>query len=187
MAKKNKVDRLNRWLTLGANIGVVLGLIILIFEVRQNASLSRAAMEADKNRMLATIELSMAEPAMAEAWMISVRSPKDLTDAQIRMIESHLVSVMLQWDQMFQMQSIGLVTQSRVERHIRNTAPFYFGSVFAKSWWRTEITGWENTQMFSTAGPIVEEIDERFLEKRLDALQAKLQSPATQQKQEPKQ
>ena len=35
-------DRLNRWLTLTANIGVVLGLLLLIFELRQNQDLVRA-------------------------------------------------------------------------------------------------------------------------------------------------
>ena len=29
-------DRLNRWLTLGANIGVLVGIILLVIEVRQN-------------------------------------------------------------------------------------------------------------------------------------------------------
>ena len=29
-------DRLNRWLTLGANLGVLVGIVLLIFELRQN-------------------------------------------------------------------------------------------------------------------------------------------------------
>lgn len=170
MATTNKFDRINRWLTLGANIGVVLGLIILIVEVRQNASLTRAAMEADKNAMLANIELSMAAPTTAEAWAKSVRTPEKLTDAEIRILEAHLVAVMLQWDQLFQMQSIGLVPKERVEQHIYSTAPFYFGSAFAKNWWRSEKRGWEGTQMMSVAGPVVERLDERFLEKRLNRI-----------------
>lgn len=170
MTKRSKGERLNHWLTLGANIGVVLGLMVLIIEVRQNANLSRAAMEADKNNMLATIELSMAAPATAEAWVTSVREPEKLTDAQIRMVESHLVAVMLQWDQLFQMQSIDLASKERVEQHIRAVAPFYFGSAFAKNWWQHEKRGWEGTQMYAVANPIVENLDQKFLEKRLNAL-----------------
>jgi hypothetical protein len=29
-------DKVNRWLTLGANIGVIVGLLLLVFEIRQN-------------------------------------------------------------------------------------------------------------------------------------------------------
>ena len=35
-------DNVNRWLTLGANIGVVLGLILLLIELDQNSDLVRA-------------------------------------------------------------------------------------------------------------------------------------------------
>ena len=35
-------DRLNRWLTLGANIGVLVGIILILIELNQNADLMRA-------------------------------------------------------------------------------------------------------------------------------------------------
>lgn len=35
-------DNLNRWLTLGANFGVVVGLIVLIYEVNQNTAMMEA-------------------------------------------------------------------------------------------------------------------------------------------------
>jgi hypothetical protein len=35
-------DRLDRWIGLGANVGVVLGLLLLIFQLHQNRSMMRA-------------------------------------------------------------------------------------------------------------------------------------------------
>lgn len=35
-------DRLNRWLTLGANVGVLIGLLLLIAELRQTNSIAKA-------------------------------------------------------------------------------------------------------------------------------------------------
>jgi len=37
-------DRLNRWLTLGANLGVLVGIILILIELNQNANLMRAQM-----------------------------------------------------------------------------------------------------------------------------------------------
>jgi hypothetical protein len=37
-------DRINRWLTLGANIGVLIGIILILAELNQNAVLMRAQM-----------------------------------------------------------------------------------------------------------------------------------------------
>ncbi|GJL92950.1 hypothetical protein [Hyphococcus sp.] len=168
MANEMKLDRVNRWLTLGANIGVVLGLIILIIEVRQNATLTRAAMEAEKNDRLAVIELTLSSPAAAVVWTKSVRAPEELSDAEIRMVESHLVAVMLQWDNMFQMEAVGLASRSRVKQHIQNMAPYYFGSAFAKNWWTNQMDGWAGTPMMEIAAPIVAAVDENFIAKSLD-------------------
>ena len=38
-------DRLNRWLTLGANLGVLVGLALLILEIDQNSDLVRVQIE----------------------------------------------------------------------------------------------------------------------------------------------
>ncbi len=163
------VDRVNRWLTLGANIGVVLGLIILIIEVRQNASLTRVALETAKNDQLANIELSIASPAVAAAWTKSIRAPETMTDADVRMVESHLVAIMLQWDNLFQMEAGGLASRARTQSHIQNSAQYYFGSAYAKNWWRLQKDGWNDTPMIEVAGPVIEAVDPNFLLNYLDS------------------
>ena len=41
-------EKLNRWLALGANIGVLIGLILLVYEVRQNSDLMRAQISMER-------------------------------------------------------------------------------------------------------------------------------------------
>lgn len=161
-------DRLGRWLTLGANLGVVLGLLILIVEVRQNADLTRAQMESGKNDLLAQIELSLATPHAGAAWIKSIRSPETMSDLEIRIVESHLVALMLQWDHMFNMEDIGLISRAEARQHILNTAQYYFGSRHARNWWKLQQPGWEGTPMMEVAGPIVDGLDENFMLRYLD-------------------
>jgi hypothetical protein len=183
-ARPSGLDRLNRWLTLGANLGVLLGLVMLIVEVRQNATLTRTAMDQQKNDLLVQVELSIAKREMAEVWVKSIRTPEDLTDAEARMVESHLVSQLLQWDQLFQMESAGLVSHDRVRQHILNTAPFYFGSRFAKNWWAGETPGWGGTPMMDVAGPIIDDLDADYLVKRLDSLKMPPRDPESTEPEE---
>lgn len=161
-------DKINKWLTLGANIGVVLGLIVLIVEIRQNASLTRMSMHAAKNSLLANIELSLSEPMRATIWVKSYMAPEEMTDVDLRVVESYLVALMLQWDYMFQMEDAGLIPRADVENHIRNTAPFYFGSRFAKRWFEREIDAWQGTEMEAVAGPIIRAVDDDFLRHRTE-------------------
>ncbi len=178
--KEQRIDRINRWLTLGANIGVVLGLIILIVEVRQNAALTRTELETAKADLMARLEFTFTSPGVAAAWMKSIRSPETLTDEEIRIVEAQLVGLMMQWDHLLAMKDSGLATRARVERHIRNTAPYYFGSRFAKNWWRREAAGWEGTGMFEIAGPIVEGLDSGFLARHYDALRLPPETPGSE-------
>lgn len=163
-----RLDKINKWVALGANVGVLLGLLLVFFEMRQNADLTRIGMEQRKNDLLAQIELSLSRPEMAEVWIKSVRTPEMLTDAEIRMVESHLVSVMLQWDHMLQMDANGLISRANTQSHISSTAPFYFGSRFAKNWWKYEQQGWKGTRMWEIAAPIIDGLDENYIANRLD-------------------
>jgi hypothetical protein len=49
------LNKTNRWLTLIANIGVLVGLIVLIFELSQNTGMMRAQMHSDAFKFLLSI------------------------------------------------------------------------------------------------------------------------------------
>jgi len=176
-ARELRVDRIGRWLTLGANIGVVIGLIILVVEIRQNEALTRVATEGALNELMVNTELHLAQPEQSAAWAKSYMAPETMTDADIRMNEAALVSLTLQWDNAFQIERSGLRTRAEVERLIRNTAPFYFGSRFGKRWFEAQAPGWQGTDMMEVAGPIVAGLDDNFMRDYYVSLRPDLQAP----------
>ncbi len=54
MGQKMDTDKFNRWLTLTANLGILIWLVLLIVEIRQNSQLMRAQINMD--RTASTIE-----------------------------------------------------------------------------------------------------------------------------------
>ena len=53
-------DRLNRWLTLGANLGVLTGIILIFIELNQNADLMRAQMvQSRADNLVSSYEIRM--------------------------------------------------------------------------------------------------------------------------------
>ena len=95
--------------------------------------------------------------------MKSIRDPESLTDTEIRMVESHLVAMMLQWHYMFTMEEAGLTSRGHTRQHILNVAPYYFGSRHGKNWWHWQESGWNGTAMMEVAGPIIDAVDEDFM------------------------
>jgi hypothetical protein len=47
-------DKVNRWLTLGANLGVLAGIILILFELNQNADLMRSQIIQNRGELMET-------------------------------------------------------------------------------------------------------------------------------------
>ena len=63
-----KTDSINRWLTLGANLGVLVGIIFLATELRQNNELLEAQTRAENfDRVIGFAEQIIENPALATA------------------------------------------------------------------------------------------------------------------------
>lgn len=142
---------------------MLVGLIVLIFEVRQNADLTRASIETDKNDVYVEIEMNLSSPENAAVWVKSIMQPQDLTLAEARRVESFLASALLQWDYMFQMERAGLISRDNVIIHIKDGAPVFFGSHFGKLWFERELPHWEGTMMEEVAAPIVRSLSPTLL------------------------
>ena len=88
-------DRLNRWLTLGANFGVIAGILLLVYELRQNNELMGA--EARYNRLIVNTENygRMAEnPDFAELWLKAIDN-EELSRLEQTQIDAFLVHAFL--------------------------------------------------------------------------------------------
>ena len=55
-----QIEKLNSWLMLGANVGVLIGLLLLVYEIRQNTSLMRAEIHSMRAEGKATRQMDIA-------------------------------------------------------------------------------------------------------------------------------
>jgi len=165
-------EGLNRWLTLGANVGVVLGLIVLIIEVRQNAALTRTAMEGQLSAWQTESEYRVAASDVAAIHLKSIFNPGDLSLEEIRRLEAIFIGVQMQIDYLLKLEAAGLASRKRVETHIDNNARFMFGSPYAQAWWDANAVGWKGTRLYDVADPIIKATDPTFLEKYYRGLHA---------------
>ena len=78
-------DRLNRWLTLGANIGVVIGLAVLIYEIRATQYLAetQALVRRGDQIQAAQVQMAMSESLAAIRVKAIGEGVQSLTDAEL--------------------------------------------------------------------------------------------------------
>ena len=73
----------------------------------------------------------------------------------------------------------GLVDDRRVAWHVELNAPFYFGFAFGKNWWKENAIGWQGSDLYPIADPIVRNVDETFLQQYYESLKTAAKAPQT--------
>jgi hypothetical protein len=90
-------ERINRWLTLTANIGILIGVALLVFEIRQNSDLMRLQFINDDLLLVADSEIPMLGDDPAAVMMKSFERPQDMTYADFRIVDAYLTAKLEIW------------------------------------------------------------------------------------------
>ena len=85
-------EKINSWLSLGANIGVVLGLILLIVEINQNTEMTRAQMTQMRADSAMSQQHAYFNSEYLPAIMGKVRNMEELTAEENRRYRSYFRS-----------------------------------------------------------------------------------------------
>ena len=107
-------NKLNRWLTLGANLGVVIGIVFLAYELRQNSAL----LESEAGRQLTQNQISLYDEMLASPefteFLAKLKRGEELTDAE-KIRERALYSkFILSWNWEFSEYQAGRLRQDQL-------------------------------------------------------------------------
>ena len=91
-------DKVNRWLTLGANIGVLIGIILLIVELDQNRDMIRAQTRNEISQQLSNRLLVMASNNQAAGVIRRAQAGEELTADEEQQYWLYLVANMRDWE-----------------------------------------------------------------------------------------
>ena len=102
-------DRLNRWLTLGANIGVLIGIAFVAIEIRQNTEMTRAQLTQSRAEVaIAISELGVNSDYLPDI-IIKIRNGNDITEAEEFRYHAYLRAILRNLDNYLQQYNRGLL------------------------------------------------------------------------------
>ena len=130
-------DRVKPWLTFGANIAVLVGLGLVVAEIRQNTEIAEIQFSQNRSLAIDQFEQLNLDPDFAQTWARSVQQPHLLTPAEYRMMDSYLAMRAEGWNRIFQMEMRGYEAAGTTELTMQN-AGIWFGNEFAQTWWKYE-------------------------------------------------
>lgn len=102
------VDQLNNWITLGANIGILVGLILVGFQIRQNSALVRAQIIATAFSDKEALAIAKMGEDYPGALARSIEEPTNVTLADVAALESALEAQLVDFRRNAIMEEIGV-------------------------------------------------------------------------------
>jgi hypothetical protein len=82
--EKLNSEALNRWITVGANVGVLIGILLLVFELNQNRELTRAQIRNELSQGVIEFTMAQAENEQLADIILRAESGGDLTPVEQR-------------------------------------------------------------------------------------------------------
>ena len=113
---------------------LIMSVIFLAIQVRQDHNLTRAALGSQTVELLNELELTASDPSFAKVYEKMLREPENLTDDEMIQINSYLYGAKMLIRRECYLAYRGMFRSCRpfVIQHI----PHFFGSRYAQSWWR---------------------------------------------------
>ena len=128
-------DRLNRWLTLGANVGVLVGIILLVFELSQNQEMMRAQTRNEISRAeMDLLALTAGDRDLSEI-IVRANAGEELSDAENLMFTTRSESIFRLWQNVHYQYRHGMYDESEFVKHRDTMSDVLGGNESLVSYW----------------------------------------------------
>lgn len=124
-------DKINKWLALGANIGVVIGLLLVAYQINQEAELTKIQLFSENTDSRREFNQAMMGNEPMKVVTKSIERPLELTLEELQIMDMYLLAAVNEVRRLEVLNDAGLAADADVE----NLEVFYFGSNFAKAWY----------------------------------------------------
>ena len=135
------MGKLGQWLQVGANIGILAGLILVSLQIQQQAEITTASMYSEHMSSWISVDQSLQSENFAETLAKSLSRPEELTDAEILEINGYLWSNLDQLNRRAALLDMGVFGMS-LDEELASSIQMMFGNRFAQAWWAESRQGW---------------------------------------------
>lgn len=129
------IGKLNNWLQVTANIGIVLGLVLVGVQLKQNSDLARMQLLSEESQRLVDFELEVVGERGAEVWAKSIEDPENLTLAEVRIMEALLWGFAENLRGTYRLAELGLLEEEDWRTRVDSEVTFFLSDRYSRSWW----------------------------------------------------
>ena len=166
------------WLQIGANVGILAGLILVGLQINQNTELTRMSIfSAEQDGYLSMGGVQSGE-TLAVAWAKAIDEPESLTTAEMVQLAGYLENMLVQLSRRASLHLLGLYEES-AQQQIEWLIDDYFGNAFARAWWQERKKTWKWRRLGSAVDRAIAALDDNKQSQEFDSIRRTIAERAT--------
>ena len=122
---------------MSANVAVLLGLILVAYELRQNTQQLKVQLEWQVNQKIFENNRDLLGDSLPSIFSKSVTDPEDLEFDEFFVASSFVLNLLNVWEDKYFMYKEGLISQPEWQRPIDEEISFTLGNEFAQAFWHS--------------------------------------------------
>ena len=132
------LDRLNSWLTPLANIALLIGLVLVVYELNQNRSLARMDLVNEGNVVQNSIWANLMGDVPGEVIGKALECPEEMTYADFMAMDAFLFTSMNALYRNYELAQEGIFTAEEWRESVDTYSSWFLGNPFGRAWWTEE-------------------------------------------------
>ena len=165
-------DRVTKWFTIATNAAVLIGVILLVIEIRQTNDLARLQALQERRYLGQQSEMAFYDPEISRVWVKSIIEPENMTLEEVRAMDAYLSVHLWQASHIRELEETGLMTEAEARKWIEDSFDFIFSNTFAQTWWKKSGYTWSYLSDFDD---IITSFDENRTRRDFEAIQRALE------------
>jgi hypothetical protein len=130
-----KFDKLNNWLRVIADLGILIGIVLVLVQMNQNEDLMRAQIMSQYHDSYSAYEASFAGENLPAIWEKSLLEPENLSLGEMRAMESVTFVPLFRWINLYRQHEAGVLGDMDWKEEVEMDASWYFFGAYARAWW----------------------------------------------------
>ena len=153
------LERVGHWVGVAANLGVLLGILVVAYQLRLNWEAMQQASNQQISSIATSAEVALMGDTGYEAYAKSIINPSDLTPGELVQLWTYMSIAQLNAMQVYMDYREGRVTEP-VWQYSRDIFISYFNYPMGRAWFEESKQSTEGTAVYSFFDATQEALDE---------------------------
>lgn len=126
------------WLSIAANVGLLVGMGLVVYEINQNSKLARMALVNEGNVASNQFWANLMGERPTDVITMAVECPEMMSYSDFMAMDAYLGTGMSLLHRNYELAQEGIFTDKDWQESVEGYAAWYLGNPFGRTWWAEE-------------------------------------------------